>query len=140
MENGETMNNLMLNLTKLLAVDMTAISNKVNDIMKIYVGPVLTAISACAVVFMVVQGVQYAKAEDPAKREEVKKKIINALIGMLIIVGLAVICMTVNWGSVVQIFGYAGDTYWCEEHHVWESKSAGSCYPASLVIKALLHI
>lgn len=136
------MNNLMLNLSRLLAVDMAAISNKVNEIMKIYVGPVLTALGACAVVFMVVQGVQYAKAEDPAKREEIKKKIINALIGMVMIIGLAVLCIFVNWGSVVQIFGYAGDTWWCSQCKTWISKSTNPCshYTRSLIINALLHI
>ena len=134
MKNGETMNKFMLSISKFLAMDLKAISDKVNMIMQEYVGPVFTALGACAVVFLVVQGVQYAKTEDANKREEVKKKIINAAIGMVIIIGLAVLSMSLDWGGIVNIFGYAGNTHWDPETQSWvDGKYAGA-------IRALLKI
>ena len=134
MRNGETMNKFMLSISKFLAMDLKAISDKVNMIMKEYVGPVFTALGACAVVFLVVQGVQYAKSEDVNKREEVKKKIINAAIGLVLIMGLAVLAMSIDWSGIVNIFGYAGNTHWDTETDSWvDGKYTGA-------IQALLKL
>ena len=129
MKNGETMNNFLLSISRLLAVNLEAVSSKVNDIMKMYVGPVLSALGSCAVVFMVVLGVQYAKSESAEKKEELKKKLINALIGMLLIIGFAVLSFTVDWAFLVNIFGYAGNTHW--ENGSWQSGNG-------LIINSLL--
>ena len=103
------MNNLMLKICNLLAINVYAVAEKVQEILAFYVGPFLVAIGACGVVYMVVMGVQYAKAETADKRAEVKKRIINALIGVLLIIGLAVLAMAVNWAELVKIFGYSVD-------------------------------
>ena len=108
-ENGETMNNLMLKICNLLAINVYAVARKVQEILNFYVGPFLVAIGACGAVYMVVMGVQYAKAETADKRAEVKKRIINALIGVLLIIGLGVLAMAVNWAELVKIFGYTVD-------------------------------
>ena len=83
---------------------------KIAEILRNYVGPILIALSGAAAMYMVVLGVQYAKSESDDKRAEVKKRIINMVVGVLIMIGLTVMCMAIPWADFIQIFGYAGAT------------------------------
>jgi len=100
------MNNLMLKICNLLAIDLAAVANKVKEILQMYVGPILMALGSCGAIYMVVMGVQYAKSESADKRGELKKRIINAFIGMLVIIGLACLAIWADWVGIVQMFGY----------------------------------
>ena len=86
------------------------IGAKINEILGSYVGPVLLALSGAAAMYIVVLGVQYAKSESDDKRAEVKKRLINMVIGLVVMIGLTVMCMAIKWESFIQIFGYAGAT------------------------------
>lgn len=50
--------------------------------------PLLIIVIAAGSIYAVVLGVNMARADSPEKREEAKKRVINVLIGMAIIVGL----------------------------------------------------
>ena len=89
---------------------LVEIGNKVAQILGDYVGPILIALSGAAAMYMVVLGVQYAKSESDDKRAEVKKRLVNMVVGVLIMIGLTVMCMAIPWADFIQIFGYAGVT------------------------------
>ena len=50
--------------------------------------PLLIIVAAAGTIYAVVLGVNMARADSTEKREEAKKKVINVLVGMAIIVGL----------------------------------------------------
>ena len=87
---------------------LVELGSKITEILGKYVGPILIALSGAAAIYMVVLGVQYAKSESDDKRAEVKKRLINMVIGVLIMIGLTVMCMAIPWADIIQIFGYAG--------------------------------
>lgn len=100
------MQNFLLNMSMLLSVAETAA--KVNNILTTIAGPILSMLDSAAVIYAVVLGVQYAKAEDDGKRTEIKKRVVNAVIGIVIIFFLAALCMLIQWDTIVEsIFGYA---------------------------------
>ncbi len=73
-------------------------------VMKSIIGPVLTVIGVMAVIYAVVLGVQYAKAEDADARKKVQGRLIGALIGAVIIVAGATLCFAIDWASVYSSF------------------------------------
>lgn len=62
--------------------------------------PLLIVIGAAGSLYAIVLGVQYSKAESSEKREEAKKRLINALIGIIVLIILFVVlilfCKYVN--------------------------------------------
>ena len=100
------MYSLLAKVSNLLAAEAAA--TKVGQILSTMVGPVLMVLGGASAIYMIVMGVQYARAEDDSKRSETKKRILNAFIGMVIIVVLAVLCMAIDWNALINsIFGYA---------------------------------
>ena len=101
------MRNLMLSISKILSVDLTAISEKVHTILKTIAGPILVAIGSIGVIYMIVLGVQYAKSENDDNRASVKRRLVNLAIGVVAIFALATICLAVKWDVIVpEMFGY----------------------------------
>lgn len=103
------MKKFLLSIARLLAPNaenLAEVGKKVNEILGNIVGPVLIALGAAGAVYMIVLGVQYAKADADDKRAEVKKRLVNCLIGVIIMIVLVVICMAIDWAKFVQIFGY----------------------------------
>ena len=104
------MNKFMMNIGKLLAVDLVATSAKVSEILKGIVGPCLTALGSIGVIYMVVMGVQYAKAESEEKRAEVKKRLVNLAIGVVVMIVMITLCFAIKWDTVIpEMFGYLGE-------------------------------
>ena len=60
------------------------IRDAINDV----VWPILIVVAAAGTIYAIVLGVNMARADSTEKREEAKKRIINVLIGMVVIVGL----------------------------------------------------
>jgi len=74
----------------------TAGSAALNVVKKVVqsIVPVLFAIIALVgVIYGIFLGVQYAKAEDTQKREEAKKRLVNAIIGF----GIAILAAAIMW-------------------------------------------
>lgn len=60
----------------------------VTDVINAVLWPLLIIIAAAGTIYAVVLGVNMARADSTEKREEAKKRVINVLVGMAIIVGL----------------------------------------------------
>ena len=101
------MNKLLSLASKFMAVDLAKTAKKVSEILSEIVGPCLTAIGSIGVIYMVVLGVQYAKAESDEKRMNMKKRLINLAIGVLVMIVLITLCFAIKWDVLVpEMFGY----------------------------------
>lgn len=98
------MNRLLLAISNALASDATlgAIATRIDGIIKNIVSPVLTVIGAAGVIYAIILGVNYIKAETPDKRKEAQSRLIGAIIGVIIIIAGIVICQAINWGSIAS--------------------------------------
>lgn len=71
----------------------------INDIL----WPVLILVAAAGTIYAVVLGVNMARADSTEKREEAKKRVINVLVGMAIIIGL-ILLLKLFMGTVLPAF------------------------------------
>lgn len=53
--------------------------------------PLLILVGTAGSIYAVILGVNYSKAEDAGKREEAKKRLVNAIIGIVIMIALLII-------------------------------------------------
>jgi len=60
----------------------------IKDVIDAILWPVIILVAAVGTIYAIVLGVNMARADSNDKREEAKKRVINVLIGMAIIVGL----------------------------------------------------
>lgn len=81
---------------------LSAVANKLAELMKKIVGPVLIVIGAAAALYAIYLGVMYAKAEDANKRKEVQGRLIGAAIGVVIILVGITLCYAINWSGLVN--------------------------------------
>ena len=68
-------------------------------------GPVLAIIGVAAVIYAIVLGINYAKAEDAEARKKVQGRLIGALIGAVIIIAGATLCFALDWAAIFADFG-----------------------------------
>ena len=61
---------------------------KIKSVIDSILWPLLIVVAAAGTIYAVVLGVNMARADSTEKREEAKKRVINVLIGMAIIIGL----------------------------------------------------
>lgn len=99
---------LAINMGRLLAEtdQLKAIGEEVNTILNIWVGPIFIALGGVGFIYIIVLAVQYAKSENDSKRAEAKTRIVNCVIGVIALLVIAFVSLTIDWASVVQIFGY----------------------------------
>lgn len=84
-----------------------AAAGEVNKILKSIVSPCLIALAAMGAIYMVVLGVQYAKSENDNKRADIKKRIVNLAIGVVIIIIMLTLCLAIKWDiAVEELFGW----------------------------------
>ena len=104
------MRQIMLSITSLLATtgnNVAATAQKVNEVLHNIVGPCLTALGGMAIIYIVVLGVQYAKSENADKRAEMKKRIVNLAIGVVIMIVMITMCFAIQWDKIIpDLFGY----------------------------------
>ncbi|MBE5758051.1 MAG: hypothetical protein E7345_03885 [Clostridiales bacterium] len=111
------MNKLMLVMNKMFAsftrlaedgvgngsTEITSLQDLANAFRKIMnkiIGPVLTVIGVAAVIYAIMLGIQYAKAEDADGRKKVQGRLIGAVVGAVIIIAGIVVCFAVKWDQV----------------------------------------
>ena len=69
---------------------------------------VIGVVGLFAIIYAVILGVKYAKAEDTDKREEAKKHLVAAVIGMVVaLVFVLIIWAVLNSGAVAGLFKVA---------------------------------
>ena len=61
---------------------------QVSDAISMVLWPILIVVAAAGSIYAIVLGVNMARADSTEKREEAKKRVINVLVGMVIIVAL----------------------------------------------------
>lgn len=71
--------------------------------------PVIIILGVAGMIYAIVIGVQYAKAESSDKRDEAKKRLINAVIGVVIML-VALIGMKIFIMNAPDIFGWVNDS------------------------------
>ena len=87
--------------------NVVATAKKVNEVLSTIVGPCLTALGGMAIIYIVVLGVQYAKSENADKRAEMKKRIVNLAIGVVIMIVMITMCFAIQWDKIIpDLFGY----------------------------------
>ena len=83
-------------------------ANAMMDLFRKILGPVLMVIGIAAVIYAIVLGINYAKAEDAEARKKVQGRLIGALIGAVIIIAGATLCLTLKWDKIFESF--SGET------------------------------
>ena len=73
------------------------ISNAISQVL----WPILIVVAAAGSIYAIVLGVNMARADSTEKREEAKKRVINVLIGMVIIVGL-ILLLELFMGPILE--------------------------------------
>ena len=63
------------------------------NIIRTLVPIIFAIVASVGVIYGIILGVNYAKAEDTSKREEAKKRLINAIIGF----GIAIVVSAIMW-------------------------------------------
>ena len=107
------MKNLLLGMSMLLESSkrLTETASKVYEVMTNIVGPCLSVLGAFAIIYVIYLGVQYAKSESDEKRAENKKRMINTLIGAIVLILLITLCYAISWNNLIpQMFGYMKGT------------------------------
>lgn len=74
-------------------------TTKIGEIFGIVMPIIFAVVTMMAIIYTVILGVKFAKAEDSEKREEAKKRLITAAIGF----GIAIIVSAVLWGVLTNI-------------------------------------
>ena len=67
----------------LLAFDTSWVETLVKAIFKI-LGPVLTLVAVAGIIYAIVVGVKFAKADDKSQRDEAKQKLITVIVGIVV--------------------------------------------------------
>ena len=76
---------MMLNLLALSQNDLTRIVQPILDVCKILVPVLLAVVGSVGMIYCIVLGVRYAKADEPQEHEKCKKALKNAIIGFVLI-------------------------------------------------------
>lgn len=76
-----------------LSEGLDKVTSTVRDIIEVVLPVIFAVILSIGVIYGIILGINYAKAEDTQKREEAKKRLVNAIIGF----GIAVILAAVMW-------------------------------------------
>lgn len=101
------MNNVLMSMTRMLSSSVTSLTGLADTfkmVIQKILGPVLSIISVAAVIYAIVLGFNYAKAQDASEREKIKGRMIGAVVGAVIIVAGAVVCFAVDWNSIYNNF------------------------------------
>ncbi len=100
--------NFILNISRFLIENakLKEIGEKIDEIMNNILGPIMTVIGSAGIIYAIVLSVQYAKAEDQSKRDEAKKRLINVIIGVIVLAVGITLALAVQWDQFVLIFGY----------------------------------
>ena len=81
---------------------LSGIAGNIGAIIQGVVSPVLLVIGAAGVIYAIILGINYIKAETPDKRKEAQSRLIGAIIGVIIIIAGIVICNAVQWDKLIS--------------------------------------
>ena len=84
------------------------IVNAMGEIINNIMWPAIAIILTLGIVYCIILGVNYAKAETSDKKEEAKKRIVNAVVGVVIMLALIAILKVVV-DNIPEIAGWVDD-------------------------------
>lgn len=88
----------------------------IDDLLDVMIVPLLILIGSAGLIYSIVLGVNYSKAENPDKREEAKKRLVNTIVGFVILLVLLVLLRLFTNNAeaisdwVKTVIGNANDT------------------------------
>lgn len=68
-----------------------SIVKPIDELLDVMIIPLLVLIGSAGLIYSIVLGVNYSKAENADKREEAKKRLVNTIIGFVILLVLLVL-------------------------------------------------
>lgn len=78
----------------LSSAELTKIVQPVLEVCKYLVPVMLSVVGSLGLIWCILLGVKYAKAEDPQEHEKAKKALKNAIIGFVLIFILLIMCQS----------------------------------------------
>lgn len=83
---------------------LNEVLNPVVNLLSILLEPLLILVATAGIIYVIILGVNYARAETSDKKDEAKKRIINAVVGLAITIVLLFLLYIVieNMGDIVQ--------------------------------------
>ena len=79
---------------------MDGVATGIMNLFKRVLGPVFVVIGVAAIIYAIILGINYAKAEDADARKKVQGRLIGALIGAVIIIAGATLCFALDWKGI----------------------------------------
>ncbi len=109
------MNNFLANIMFMATeTELDRIARGISNLVDTILTPMLFLIATAGIIYAVILGVNYAKAETSDKKDEAKKRIINAIVGIVIMVVLIVFMKYLTQEGVIQslldAFAFKTDT------------------------------
>ncbi len=83
---------------------LSEVATGISNLVKKILGPVFAIIGVAAVIYAIILGINYAKAEDADARKKVQGRLIGALIGAAIVIVGATLCYSLDWESIFKSF------------------------------------
>ena len=77
-------------------------TTKLLEVVKDLLTPIFAVLATVGVVWAIVLGVQYMKAESTDKKEEAKKRMVNVIVGTVIMLVMVMILLLVTSGNNLQ--------------------------------------
>ena len=74
-------------------------TGKLLEVVKDLLTPIFAVLATVGVVWAIVLGVQYMKAESTDKKEEAKKRMVNVIVGTVIMLVMVMILLLVSSGN-----------------------------------------
>ena len=81
----------------------------IDELFDVMIVPLLSLIGGAGTIYAIVLGVQYSKAESSDKREEAKKRLVNTIIGFVVVFVLLVI-LRVFTNNITSIKDWISNT------------------------------
>lgn len=94
----------MMNFLLASYTSMSGVAEGITTLFKKILGPVFAVIGVAAIIYAIILGINYAKAEDADARKKVQGRLIGALIGAVIIIAGATLCFAIKWESIFTDF------------------------------------
>ncbi len=95
--------------TRLETSNLSDVAGAFSKVIKNILSPVLGIIGVLLVVYVVYLGVMYAKAESADKRKEIQSRLIASIVGAVIVIAGATLCLTLDWTNIFKNFANAND-------------------------------
>lgn len=81
----------LISKEKIIQSQAERIVKPIDELLDVIIVPLLILIGSAGLIYSIVLGVNYSKAENADKREEAKKRLVNTIIGFVILLVLLVL-------------------------------------------------